>query len=103
MTNTNTTSAGQESPEVAEALRLAEFRVEDEYHPFEHAERLELAAEVREALEETNADSETLRLARAVEFRLECEAFDLCDWEERLELARLVREIMARLKEGGLR
>jgi hypothetical protein len=90
------------SPEIHDALRLAEFRATNEYHPFEYDERVELASEVREAIERTDADPETLRLARAVEFRLECEAFDFSDWEERLELARLVREIVRRL-EGGAR
>ena len=37
----------------------------------------------------------------AVSFRLECEAFDFSDWEERLEAANLMRAVSAGLRQEG--
>jgi hypothetical protein len=94
-----------QSPEIAEAMKTAArvaFRLEDEFHPFDWEERLALARDVREIAAEV--EGRTQQLAEAVEFRLECEAFDFSDWEERLEAAGLMRAVSAGLsRQGGAR
>src|ERR1700750_805131 len=98
MKNLSTTYAHEGSPEIRDALRTARFvtnRLEDEFEPFGWSERLELAGEVRH-LKDDAPDSLTPTI-RAVEFRLECEAFDFSNWEERLEAANLMRAVQAGL------
>jgi hypothetical protein len=97
-------SAQFQSPEITEAMKTAArvaFRLEDEFHPFDWEERLALARDVREIAAEV--EGRTQQLAEAVEFRLECEAFDFSDWDERLEVANLMRAVAAGLQtmEGG--
>ena len=102
MKNTSTIFAGEGSPEIRDALRTARFitsRLEDEFEPFGWSERLELAGEVRH-LKADAPDSLTPTI-HAVEFRLECEAFDFSDWEERLEAANLMRAVSAGLRQEG--
>ena len=105
MKNPTTTTVHEGSPEIREALRTARFvthRLEDEYHPFGWEERLELAAELRELRAE--APDSLTNTINAVSFRLECEAFDFSEWEERLEAAGLMRAVSAGLRqEGGAR
>ena len=104
MKNLSMTYAGEGSPEIRDALRTARFvtnRLEDEFEPFGWTERLELAAELRE-LRDDAPDSLTPTI-NAVSFRLECEAFDFSDWEERLEAAQIMRVVSAGLQtiKGG--
>jgi hypothetical protein len=94
------------TPEIREAIRTARavhFRLEDEYHPFGWEERLETAAMVREIA--TDTEGRARQLAEAVEFRLESEAFDFTDWQDRCETINLTRSMIAELtrQEGGAR
>jgi hypothetical protein len=102
MIQNSTTLAAEPSPAIRDALRTINFvthRLEDEFNPFGWEERLELAAEVRH-LRDDAPDSLTPTI-RAVEFRLECEAFDFSDWEERLEAAQIMRAVSAGLRQEG--
>jgi hypothetical protein len=106
MPNPTTQTSQQGSPEIVDALRaarVAAFQICDEYDPFEWSDRLELAAEFNRMSEDV---PEVLGLARGVQFRLESEAFDFTEWEERLETAGLVHSIIADLQTmqpGGAR
>ncbi len=97
------TIQGAMMPEIYDALRTTRYAagvIEDEYAPFGWDERCELAAEVREMIAETPASSGILDLARAVEFRLESEAYSFEDWQERAEVIVLLRSIINRLISG---
>jgi hypothetical protein len=97
---------GQLTPEIYDALKTARrvtFRLEDEFHPFDWEARLELANMLREIAEDEEVPAATARAARAVQHRLESEASDFTDWEERIESANLARIVVAGLQEGGAR
>jgi hypothetical protein len=77
-------SQQQCAPKISDALRTARavhFRLEDEYHPFGWEERLETAALLREMIDEV--PDELRDLVRGAEVRLESEAFDFTDWQDR--------------------
>lgn len=103
LTHSHVVSQSQITPEIAEALRTARavhFRLEDEYHPFDWEERLENAAMLREI----DAPEDLRGLVTAAQFRLESEAFDFTDWEDRCETAALVSTLISGLtQEGGAR
>ena len=94
------------TPEINEAARLArrvESQISDEYHPFDWEARLELASMLREIARDEEVSPATARAARAVQSRLESEASDFTDWQERIESANLARIVVAGLQEGGTR
>jgi hypothetical protein len=96
------------SPEIHDAMRTAgraAFRLEDEYHSFDWDERLELARDIRSAVEEATDDPRMRNVATQIAHRLESEAFDLDSWEERLSTANLARSISRGLttQEGAAR
>jgi len=94
------------TPEIYDALRTTRYatdRMEDEFEPFGWTERCELAADVREMIAETPEEAGILGLARAVEFRLESEAYTFEDWQERYEVIVLLRSIINRLISGDAR
>ena len=82
--------------------RAVHFRLEDEYHPFDWEERLENAALLRELADDPANDlpETACSLARAAELRLESEAFDFSQWEDRSETIGYVRDLISTL-EGG--
>jgi hypothetical protein len=94
-------SQQQFAPKISDALRTARavhFRLEDEYHPFGWEERLENAALLREMIDEV---PEELRdLVRGAEVRLESEAFDFSDWQDRSETAGIIRDVITGLQKG---
>lgn len=92
------------SPEINEALRTARYvrhRLEDEFEPFGWEERIELAHEVRQLIEDAPEEADITKLARAVEFQLESESYDFETWEERLDTVNLVTAIIAGLRQIG--
>jgi hypothetical protein len=95
----------QTTSEISDALRtanLASFRLSDEYHPFDWEARLELADELRRLSD--NAPEDLAPIAREVAHRLESEANNFADWEERFEAANICRVISAGLqRQGGAR
>jgi hypothetical protein len=96
------TSTRQVSPEIADALktaRFASFRLEDEFAPFDWEARLELADELRQLSE--NLPEELAPVAREVARRVEDEASDFGDWEERLAAANMVRAVITGLRQQG--
>jgi len=90
------------TPEIRDALRTASHvsrRLEDEFEPFGWQERCELAAELREMLDETPVELQGL--VTAAEFMLESEAYTFDGWEERLHTSNLVSAVIAGLREIG--
>jgi hypothetical protein len=105
ITSAPASSQEHASPEIHQALRTARhasYRLEDEFEPFGWTERCDLAAELRDILDDTPV--ELRGLVNAVEFRLESEAYTFDGWDERLETLNLVHAVVAGLKkyeQGG--
>ncbi|MBC7933170.1 MAG: hypothetical protein H7Z38_21615 [Rubrivivax sp.] len=90
------------APEIRHALRTAtraHRRLEDEFEPFGWTERCDLAAELRDMLDETPVELRGLVLA--AEFMLESEGYTFDGWEERLHASNLISAVISGLHQIG--